>query len=108
MYFSLGDWLRPGMVYKWAGIVRHGMSAKEGIISRTCQKMLLAWAPFSRWIFVKGPLVSAEAVWKIQTDSSSCPASRERSDDVIAIPEVDVYKPGASVLPAGTTMLPEV
>ena len=71
---------------------------QRGFVSHTCQKMLLALAPFTRMIFLETALVNVEPIWKIQTASPLFPASRVRSVDN-NIEEPDLYRPGSSVIP---------
>jgi serine/threonine-protein kinase len=68
----------------------------------TCQKTLAARAPPERMIWMPLPMVSEEAIWKIQT-SVELPA-RVRLDPVIATVLVNLYRPGTRVSPP---MFPE-
>src|ERR1022692_3300379 len=65
----------------------------------TCQKMFAEFAPPARITLRPDVVVRVEAIWKIQTAFALPPPSSVRSPDDIANDEVDLYRPGARVMP---------
>src|SRR4051812_41545161 len=65
----------------------------------TCQKILVAKAPPLRITLRPEVVVSVDAIWMIKTAFAAPCASKVTSPDDTARDDVDLYKPGVSVLP---------